>query len=260
MRITLLCLFSLVFTSSSFAGLPELRADIGRILAEKKLPAAAVTVTRGPSVLFSEAFGTMDAAGGGPAIPRTLFRVASVSKVFTTLGVLKLVDRGLLRLDDPIARHLPWFRLDDPTGAWRQITVRQLLSHTSGISRELGCQFTTVRGEWLPLRELAPCVTGREVVFTPGTRLKYSNLGLTIAGHLIAELVGDRALPPMQRYEEFMKLEVLAPLGMNGSTFTVEPGRLASLATGHGVVDQRSGLRLPGIGRAHASPSITPCR
>lgn len=225
-------------------GLKRFRDQVSSVLTQKKLSAAAVSVTRGNQIIFAEGFGTLDQAGHRAADSRSLFRVASVSKVFTTLGIMKLVDRGVLRLDDPVVQHLPWFRLSGPGDDWKKITIRHLLTHTAGISREIGCQFATHRGQWLPLENMEACSVQQEQIFTPGFRLKYSNFGIILAGHLIAEVVGDRSLPPMERFQRFMATEVLQPLGMVDSVYTLESSRLDSLAVPLGHIDERSNQRV----------------
>ena len=109
-------------------------AEIDRFLSaelnEAAIPGAAVAVTRGDQVLMVHGYG--HDSTGAAVTGDSLFRIASLSKSFTALAVMQLVDAGLLHLDDPVQDHLPEFQLADPRAD--QITVRQLLDHTSGLT------------------------------------------------------------------------------------------------------------------------------
>ena len=97
---------------------------------DSAIPGAAVAVTRGDQVLMVRGYG--HDSTGKAVTGDSLFRIASLSKSFTALAVMQLVDDGLLGLDDPVQQHLPEFQLDDPRAD--QITVRELLDHTSGLT------------------------------------------------------------------------------------------------------------------------------
>ena len=101
-----------------------------RQLAAASIPGAAIAITRGTQVVHVRGYG--HDATGAPVTENSRFRIASLSKSFTSLAVLQLVDAGQLSLDDPVVTHLPEFRLADPRGA--DITVRQLLDQTSGLA------------------------------------------------------------------------------------------------------------------------------
>lgn len=211
------------------------------LMAEKKVTAGAVAVVRPNRIDYVAPFGEIQS--GKPTDSKSIFRIASVSKTFTAIGLLKMVDRGQVDLDRPIYQYLPWFELKGSSDRWKRITVRHLLNHTSGISREMGCEFTTDRGEWVPLFDLSACLKDREVVFEPGTRLKYSNFGIILLGGLIAELNPQLGRTMEERFQNYMRTEVLNPLGMRDTWYTLDQNRLSRLAEPLGNLDPETGRR-----------------
>jgi len=105
---------------------------LGETLDARGVAGAVVVVVAGGTPVLMKGYGFADVAKKTPVDARTLFREASISKLFTSLAVMQLVDAGLLHLDDPVQQHLPEFQLADPRAG--QVTVRQLLDHTSGIT------------------------------------------------------------------------------------------------------------------------------
>jgi len=153
--------------------------------AGQKLPGAAVVVLRGGEVVHSKAYGLADIERGIPNTTRTPLRLASVTKSFTALAVLQLVEDGRLRLDDPLERHLPGW-----TGGER-ITIRHLLTHTAGMP-----DFVSLEAARTMPRDAAP-----------GERLNYSNVGYSVLGRIV-ESVAGRSL------EDQLRERIFAPLGM----------------------------------------------
>ena len=146
----------------------------------------------------------------GQAKPDSLWRAASTSKVFTAIAVMRLVERGLVNLDSDVNEYLKSFRV--PKRGEKPITVRQLLGHTSGIDDPfVGSGFLTSPGPALPLsitmRQWLP-----KRVYDPGQVYFYSNFGYGVLGALIEDVTG-------RRFEEYMRHDVLDPMGMHDSTF-----------------------------------------
>src|SRR5512147_1535366 len=95
-----------------------------------RIPGMAVAIVQGDQILFAKGYG--EAASGRPVTPQTQFYIGSVSKGFTALAIMQLVEQGKLELDAPVQKYLPWFKVADPEAS-RQITIRHLLNHTSGL-------------------------------------------------------------------------------------------------------------------------------
>ncbi len=196
------------------------------MIAEERFSGVAL-VMRGANVVHARAYGP--ASPGAANRLDTAFHVGSVTKQFTAAAILKLVDQDVLDLDSPVNDYLPeQYRSDK----WSSVTVRHLLSHTSGIpdyaeSRDYyevvdGWAFgTTVEGM---IRE----AMGKELQFAAGTDFFYSNIGFTLLGEIIQE-------QSEQTYAAFIQDNVLNPIGMTNSLIHVE-GRIPKL-------NEASGLR-----------------
>ncbi|WP_245647214.1 serine hydrolase domain-containing protein [Microtetraspora niveoalba] len=179
------------------------------------LPGMSVVVTHQGKVVHAAGYGHDSA--GEPVTENTPMRVASVSKSFTAMAVMTLVDDGEISLDEPVARWLPEFRMADPRAAG--ITVRHLLNQTSGISDgtvdlRAAESATTLAGYVAALR------TGT-LAAAPGTRWAYCNVNYEVAARLV-EVVAGRS------FGEYMRQRVFGPLGMTGSAVgdrTVRPAQ-----------------------------------
>jgi CubicO group peptidase (beta-lactamase class C family) len=159
-------------------------------------------------------------AGYGAASSDTPFVIASVSKSFTALAILQLVDRGLVGLDSPVNDYIDWFTTADTTGS---ITVRQLLNQTSGLSTLDG-----VRDVITPeasLEERVRSIADYSLISEPGAEFHYSNLNYAVLGLLIEKVSG-------MGYGEFVQKEIFDPLDMDHSYFDFELALANGLALG----------------------------
>ncbi len=116
------------------AAVAALRPFIAHEIADKGLPALSIALVDDQRIVWAEGFGFADPADSVPATAETVHRVGSVSKLFTDIAVMQLVEQGKLDLDAPIQRYLPDFRPENPQG--EPITLRQLMSHRAGLVRE----------------------------------------------------------------------------------------------------------------------------
>ncbi|HEX6082914.1 MAG TPA: serine hydrolase domain-containing protein [Thermoanaerobaculia bacterium] len=168
------------------------------------IPAVQIAVSERGRIIYEEAFGVTDIQSATAATPRSVMQVGSVTKQFTAAAILRLAERGALTLDDRIEKYVPEF---DNRGA--TITLRQLLSHTSGVRRD-----------WYPPTPsgLAPpaAVTREHTIktlnqysfdFPPGTKWSYSNAGYLLLGYAIESITG-------MSYPDFIHTELALPLGL----------------------------------------------
>lgn len=174
------------------------------------LPGLSVAVVKNQEVIWARGFGLADRASEVPATAETLYRMGSITKLFTATAVLQLRDQGKLRLDDPVARYLPWFRVDSDFGDWPPITLRHLLTHTSGLPREAAFPYWTTH-EFPSVEEIAGALPKQKAIYPPGTRYKYSNLGMALLGAVV-EAVSE------QPYADYLREHVFEPLGMADTT------------------------------------------
>lgn len=191
-------------------------------LAYRQLPGVVVGVVHDQQLVWAQGFGYADLAAKRPMTPQVKFRMASHSKLFTATAIMQLREQGKVRLDDPVERHLPWFRMTpagDDDGA---ITIEQLLSHSSGLQREAGDHWTS--WNFPTATELREQIGARQAALPPMTRWKYSNLAYSIAGLVVEAASG-------QPFATYVQQRIFAPLGMTNSSIDVN---VAGLATGYG--------------------------
>lgn len=191
---------------------PEgLAAELSRILreaqADKRLPSVSAAAVHDGEVVWSEAIGLADVDAGERATPDHQYRIASVTKTVTAVGVMRLRDEGRLELDDPLDRHV--------SGAAHSPTIRSLLSHLSGLQREVpGDVWETLE---MPTREELPeRLAQAEQPLRPHAYWHYSNLAFALLGEVVSRVSGQPA-------QEYLQEQVLGPLGMARTTWTAEP-------------------------------------
>lgn len=179
-------------------------------IADKGVPSISVALVDRSGVLWSGAWGSADQAGTAPATPATLYRAGSISKLFTDIAVMRLVEQGRIDLDAPVTRYLPGFRPENPFGG--AITLRQLMTHRSGLVREAprGHYFDAdARGQ----ADAVASLNQTRLVAAPGSVTKYSNAGIAVVGEVVAAVTGEPFAVAIEGL-------VLKPLGMTSSGFT----------------------------------------
>lgn len=207
--------------------------------AYQQIPGVSAAVVYDQQVLSSAGFGYADLSRKMPATPSTIYSICSISKLFTSIGVMQLRDEGKLRLDDSVARHVPWFKIKrtDPLGA--EITIEGLLTHASGLPRESDFPYWTGPEFAFPTREqVKERLASQQTLYPAETYFQYSNLGITLAGELIASVSGES-------YEAYINKRILGPLGLKSTTPEIpEKERGGRLATGYSAL-RRDGTRVP---------------
>jgi CubicO group peptidase (beta-lactamase class C family) len=194
-----------------------LRAQV----AANHIPGLAVAVVKDNQVLMLRGYG--EAQPGQPVTPQTQFYIGSLTKSFTALAVMRLVQEGQLELDAPVQRYLPWFKVAEAQAS-AQITVRHLLNHTSGLS-EAGDpnanQFFTTIADGVRAMHSA------RLTAPVGTKFQYYNQNYRVLGVLIEQVSGET-------YADYLQTHILTPLGLTHTT--TRPAEAAFLAAGHGQV------------------------
>ena len=206
---------------------------IGRTIA-----GANILIEQNGELVYSRQAGFMDREANRPMAPRTIFRLASVSKPMVSVAALAMIEDGKMRLDDPVTRYLPDFRPRLADGTAPTITISQLMTHTSGLT------YDTDNGNGEPacggtdssdfdLAENIRRIAALPLAFAPGTGWSYS-VGIDVLGGVM-EVADGRSLP------EIVKARVTAPLGMADTAFwPVDPDRL-SVAYADGTPPTRMG-------------------
>ena len=195
------------------AAAARLGAYIIHELKDKDLSAVAIVLVDKDSTVWARGFGHANPHDSIAATARTIFRVGSVSKLFTDIALMRLVERGTLDLDAPITQAIPDFHPANSFGG--TITLRQLMTHHAGLVREppVGSYFDSTAP---PLADVVASLNRTALVYRPGSRYKYSNGALQVVGLALERAAGE----PFPRY---MHDSVLVPLGMTRSAF-FEPG------------------------------------
>src|SRR5262245_20677968 len=191
-------------------------------IAYRNLPGIVVGVVSDQDVVWAQGFGFADVKARRPMTPDTKFRMASHSKLFTATALMQLREKGKVRLDDPVSKYLPWFRVKPAEADDPPITIEELLTHSSGLNREAGPHWTTF--EFPTEDELKQITPDRLAPVSPEVRWKYSNLAYSIAGMVVETLSGET-------WANYIQHHVFDPLEMTSSSVDQEaPG----MAVGYG--------------------------
>jgi len=217
----------------------------------QSLAGAVTLVADKDKILSLDAVGYADVGAKRPLNVQAIFWIASMSKPITAAALMILVDEGKVKLDDPVEKYLPEFKGQmlaaekgkDPKELRKPnhpITVREILSHTSGLPFSTGDEKPTLDG--LTLRAGAQSYAKAPLLFEPGTDYHYSNAGINSAGRII-EVVGG--MP----YEDFLDKRLLGPLGMEDTTFWPNDEQLKRLAKAYQPGRNKTGLEETPIGQ-----------
>ena len=195
-------------------------------------------------LVWSAGYGHANPTDGTPADADTIYSICSISKLFTAIGVMQLSEQGKLRLSDAVADHLPWFEALQPhLPDAAPITIEMLLTHSAGLPRE-AADFAY----WSPpdflfptTAEMIDALGGQTTLYEPATYWQYSNLGLSLAGEIIAAVSGES-------YTEYVTAHIIEPLGL-ADTRPCFPTELhgTQMAVGYG-----------GRGRDGSRPELPP--
>ena len=177
---------------------------------QKEIPAISIALVDGQNTVWSEGFGFEDKEKTRPASASTIYRVGSVSKLFTDMAIMQLVEQGLLNLDTSVTSYLPDFKPKNPFKT--PITLRQLMAHRSGLVREppIGNYFDAQNDRLTPTIE---SLNQTELVYAPGTRIKYSNAGIAVVGKVLEKM---NQLPFSQCLDSFLVNQI----GMSRTSFS----------------------------------------
>jgi CubicO group peptidase (beta-lactamase class C family) len=234
-RLALLLLALLIFSSTTLAQtleerlkeIDEYAAKAGR---EWKVPGFAVAVVKDDRVVFVKGYGVRELGRPEPVDRDTLFAVASNTKAFTSAALATLVDEGKLKWDDPVTKYLPWFQLYDPY-VTREMTVRDLLSHRSGLATfggDLLWYETTYTRE-----EVIRRVRFLKPVYGFRSRYGYQNIMFLAAGEIVPAVTG-------KSWDDYVRERFFTPLGMTRTLTTYRQLMAAqNVATPHNETDGR---------------------
>jgi len=178
-----------------------------RLMSTYDVPGAALALIKDDGIVLERGYGFRDLASHAPVTTATLFNIGSISKSFTALGIAQLVGQHQVDLDTPVVRYLPELRLSDPQ-ATQAITLRRLLSHTSGLPPD---------GQWP--QQVPPTrggivgeFAGMPITAEPGTRFQYCSRCIVLAAYVLERVTG-------QSWEAYTRAHIFEPLGMTTASF-----------------------------------------
>ncbi|MCX6142644.1 MAG: serine hydrolase [Ignavibacteriales bacterium] len=198
--------FGLFAQSEPFEGL---NSYILKAMKEWETPGLAIAIVKNDSIIFAKGYGVRKLGENAPVTPNTIFAIASTTKAMTVACLAMLVDEGRLKWDDPVTKYIPWFQLYDPY-VTRELTVRDLLCHRSGLERGDGLWSISSFGREEILRRvrlLKPAWSFR-------SRYGYQNTMFIAAGEIVPAVTG-------KSWDEFIIERLFKPLGMSRSSTSV---------------------------------------
>jgi CubicO group peptidase (beta-lactamase class C family) len=176
------------------------------------IPGVALAIVKGDQIVYLKGYGRADQSGR-PVTPQTPFLIGSITKTFTALAVMQLVEAGKVELDAPVQRYIPWFRVADPKAS-AQITVRMLINQTSGLPQLP----TFVTWTWPnypdALERHVRLMANAHLVFPPGGGFVYSNANYVTQGVIVQVVSGGS-------YEDYIRQHIFALTGAGSSTSMV---------------------------------------
>jgi len=188
-----------------------------------RIPGAALAVVQGGQVVHTQGYG--EATAGRPMTPTTPMFIGSVSKSFTAVAVMQLVEQGRVSLDAPVQQYLPYFTLRNPQQA-SKITVRHLLNQTSGLAP--ASLPNDALSEDASLRQAVDLLADATLVAEPGSAFLYCNHNYTLLGLLVETVSGES-------YGDYIQNHIFTPLGMEQSYISKSDAVQAGLAQGYNL-------------------------
>jgi CubicO group peptidase (beta-lactamase class C family) len=174
------------------------------------IPGLSAALVHDQEVLWAGGTGLADPETGAPATAQTAYSICSISKLFTAVGVMQLRDEGRLRLDDSVADLLPWFDIKETYEGAPPVTVRGILTHSAGLPRESDYPYWIEPFDFPTHEQVVARLGEQEMLYPSDTYYQYSNLGLTLAGEIVAEVSGTP-------YGDYVRARILDPLGMSST-------------------------------------------
>ncbi|MEJ2009866.1 MAG: serine hydrolase, partial [Acidobacteriota bacterium] len=204
-----------------------------RAMARWHVPGAAFVLVKNGKVVFIKGYGYANLQDKTPVVPdRTIFRIASVTKVFTAMAAMQLVESGRLKLHENVNHYLSRFKVKDPYP--QPVTLAELLTHSAGLDASVIGIAAHRPSQLVPLGTfLAQHMP--QVVMPPGEIYSYSSFGISLEGYLVQKLSGEP-------FDAYIEKNILQPLDMKDSGFRLRPGMARRLATGY---EYRKGRYVP---------------
>ena len=191
----------------------QLEPIIKQVMQQTNMPGFAIAVVENQKIVYSAAFGVKNLNSKQPMSASALFHMASITKPFVATSIMQLWEQGKLDLDAPVLKYVPYFRLADER--YKQITVRQMLSHISGMPDVQNYEWDKPQYDDGALERYVRSISNRSLIAEPGEKMQYSNMAFEVLGDVIAKVSGIS-------FEEYVRRNILEPLGMKTSTLLIK--------------------------------------
>ncbi len=212
-------------------------AYIDANLTKEAAPGAAIGIVHDQTLIWTHQFGVESYETQAPVTDDTLFSICSVSKLFTGVAAMSLVEDGRLSLDTPVTEYLGGVAPSDETGAEEPVTVRNILAHVSGLPRE-GVADYWADNDFPDAEGLRAAVAGQQQLYRPFDHWQYSNLGMAMLGEVVASATETS-------WADYVDQTILEPLGMTNTTTDMPFDRVGNgFAQGY-FVRSAQGVRAP---------------
>ena len=174
----------------------------------EQIPGISLAIVHDQEIVWQGGFGVQDPRSALPAKENTIYSICSISKLFTSMAMMQLRDKGLLDLDDSIDELLPWYDLKQRFDSSPPVTVRAMLTHSAGLPRESDFPYWSLPDFPFPSREqMLERLSQQETLYPADRYFQYSNLGMTLLGEIVTEISG-------QPYNDYIRENVLSPLDL----------------------------------------------
>ena len=202
-----------------------------------KLPGIAVSVVNDQDIIFSKGYGMADTENKIAMQPETIFSICSISKLFTSIAIMQLWEQGKLRLDDSINAVLPNYNLKQQYMEMVPVTIRSLLTHSSGLPREAAYPYWSSPDFQFPsIKEINEKLGSQQTLYPSSTLFQYSNLGMSLLGEAITTV-------SKMQYEDYVLKNILQPLQLtNTNPFLAKHLWRGKMCTGYSAL-YRDGSR-----------------
>jgi CubicO group peptidase (beta-lactamase class C family) len=208
----------------------QLQPLLERFVQWQEIPGLAIGIIENNRLVYAHAFGVKQLGRSAePVTTRSLFHMASITKPFVATAIMQLVERGMLDLDAPVVKYLPYFRLADDR--YNQITVRQMATHTSGMPDVEDYEWDKPQYDDGALERYVRSLTNQKLLFPPGERVRYSNMAFEVLGDVVAKASGES-------FDDYVQRHILTPLQMTDSTLLLKQASPALLTWGHELDEQ----------------------
>lgn len=211
-----------------------------------RLPGLSVAIVLDQNVIFKKGYGYADVEKKIPMKPETICSICSISKLFTSTAIMQLWEQGKLRLDDDLTALLPDYKINQQYAGSLPITIRSLLTHSSGLTSDIGEGWNGPDNKFITTEELKRTISDLETLYPSSTYFQYSNLGMALLGEIVASKSG-------MSYNKYMEENILKPLQLS-NTHPYLPENLwrGEMATGYGSINRQGERKMLSLFKTNA--------